>query len=60
VAQVIECPTLDFGSGRNLRVMKSSPTLGSVLSGESAGDFLSLSLSLSLPTLAHALSKINK
>ena len=33
VAQWVECLTLDFGSGRDLRVMGWSPTPGSVLSG---------------------------
>ena len=36
MAQVIKHPTLDFGSGHDLRVMRSSPTLGSVFSVESA------------------------
>ena len=49
--------TLDFGSGHDSRVMRSSPTLGSMLSTEPAWDSLPLPLPLSLP---HALSKINK
>ena len=36
LVQSIERPTLDFGSGRDLRVMRSSPESGSTLSGESA------------------------
>ena len=36
VVQLVECPTLDFGSGHDLRVMRLSSTLGSMLSGESA------------------------
>ena len=36
VAQLIECLTLDVGSGCDPRVMRSSPTLGSVLSMEAA------------------------
>jgi len=36
VAQSFECPTLGFGSGCGLRVVGSSPVLGSALSGESA------------------------
>ena len=36
VAQSVEHPTLDFGSGHDPRVMRSSPTLGSVLSVKSA------------------------
>jgi len=31
VAQWVKCLTLDFGSGRNLRVVRSSPTSGSML-----------------------------
>ena len=36
VAQSVECPTLDFGSGRDLRVVGLSPASGSILSMESA------------------------
>ena len=36
VAQLVEQPTLDFSSGHDLRVARSSPTLGSTLSMESA------------------------
>ena len=53
VAQSVECPTLDFGSGRDLTIwfLKSSPTSGSVLTVWSLpGKF-----SLPLPLL-----KINK
>jgi len=57
VAQLVKCPTLDFGSGPDLGVMRSSPAWGSALIGESAGDSLSLHL---LPLLVRALSKINK
>ena len=49
--------TLDFGLGHDLGVMGWSPTLGSVISGESA--FLSLSLSPFAPPPAHSLS-LNK
>jgi len=35
VAQLVECPTLGFSSGRDLRVMRLSPKLGSGLSSES-------------------------
>ena len=31
MAQSVKCPTLDLSSGLDLRVMSSSPTLGSVL-----------------------------
>jgi len=51
VAQSVNHLTLDFGSGRDLRVMGLSPTLGSVLSGESAYP--------SPPAHAFSLSKIN-
>jgi len=36
VAQLVECPSLDFSSGHDLRVMGSSPKSGSMLSRESA------------------------
>ena len=36
MAQSVERPTLDFGSGHDLRVVGLSPTLGSVLSMEPA------------------------
>ena len=36
VSQLVECLTLDFGSDHDLRVLGSSPALGSVLDGESA------------------------
>jgi len=57
-AQSIEPLTLGFGSGHDLRVVRSSPTLGSTLSTELASDSLSLLLPLPLPLLS--LSKINK
>lgn len=31
MAQSVKCPTLDFGSGHYLRVVRSSATLGSVV-----------------------------
>ena len=40
--------TLDFGSGLDLGIMGLSPMSGSMLSGESAWDSLSLFLPLSL------------
>ena len=56
MAQLVDHPTLDFGSGHDLRVMGSSPVLGSVLSVESACPSpsalpppLSVSLYISLP-----------
>ena len=36
MAQSVECLTFDFGSGHDLRVMRSSPVLGSMLSKECA------------------------
>ena len=36
MAQSVESPTLGFGSGHDLRVVRLSPALGSMLSGESA------------------------
>ena len=47
VAQWVDCPTLGLNSGHDLRVVGSSPTSGSVLSGES--DSLPLPVSLPLP-----------
>ena len=35
-AQLVKHPTLDFGSGYDLRVLGLSPVVGSVLIGESA------------------------
>jgi len=52
VAPLVECPTLDFGSGHDLRVMG----LHSVLESESAWD----SLPLPLSPHAHSLSKQQK
>ena len=50
VAQLVKCPTLDFSSGLDLRVLESSPESGSGLSVESVCPFLSV------PPPAHALS----
>ena len=36
VAQLVKHPTLDFGSGHDLRVLGSSPISGPMLSRESA------------------------
>jgi len=36
VAQLVECPTLGFGWGHDLRIVGSSPTSGSALNTESA------------------------
>ena len=50
MVQSVQHLTLDFSSGRDLKVVGSSLMSGSELSVESASD--SLSLSLLLPTLA--------
>jgi len=50
VVQPVECPTLGFGSGHDLRVVRSSPVLGFELSEEST------EVSLPLPALALSLS----
>ena len=60
VAQSIECPTLDFGSGYDLMVVGSSPALGSVLGMEPAWDYLSPSLSATPPLMLALSFKINK
>ena len=57
MAQSVKCLSPDFSSGRDLRVMGSSPKLGSMLSMDSL-KILSVSLSLSLllsPARADAL-----
>lgn len=41
MAQAVKCLTLDFGSGHNLRVVRWSAVLGSVLGEEAAWDSLS-------------------
>jgi len=59
VAQSVKRPTLDFGSGHDLRILGSSPVLGGVvstLSGESAWDSFLFPLPLLLPPLALFLS----
>lgn len=43
VAHSVECPTLKVSSGHGLRVVRSSPALGSIVNEESARDFLSVS-----------------
>ena len=48
MAQLVKHPTLDFGRGHDLTVMRSSPTLGSMLGMELLW-ILSLSLLLPLP-----------
>lgn len=39
MAQSVKCPTLDFRTGHDLRVVGRGPVLGSVLSGESARNY---------------------
>ena len=57
---MVECPTLGFGSGEDLRVMRSNPTSGSELSMESTEDSFPVPLPLPLPLLVLSFSKINK
>ena len=47
VAQWVKCPILDFCSGHDLRVVRSSPALGSAPGMESDWDSLSSSPSAS-------------
>ena len=61
VAQLVECPTLDFGSGHDLMVRAFDLASGSVLTVWSLLGILSSSLSLPLPcSLSISLFKINK
>ena len=48
MARLVKHPALDFGSGHDLTVVRSSPMSGFVLSKR--GDCLGFSLSLSLST----------
>ena len=59
MAQSVQRPSLDFVSGRDPRVVGSSPVSGSVLSMEPAWYSISLPLPLS-PTCVRSLSKIKK
>ena len=47
MAQLVKHPTLDFSSGHDILVVRSSPTPGSMLSVEPAWDSLSASLTVS-------------
>ena len=58
MAQLVECLTLGFGTGYDLRVVRSSSVMGSVLGMESAWG--SLYPSPSAPSHLHALFQINK
>ena len=65
VAQSVKRLTLDFGSGRDLRFVSSSPTSGSTLIVRSLLGILSLSLPLCLSparslSLSLSFSKINQ
>ena len=62
MAQLVKHPTSDFGSDRDLRIMKSSPALGSSLRAEFARFSLPLLLSLLDPacSLFHYLKQVNK
>ena len=60
VAQVAEQPTLDFGSGRDLRGLGWSSSLGPLLSGESLEDSPSLHPSAPPPACSLSLFKINQ
>ena len=46
MAQSVERPTLDFGSGHDLLVMRLSPVSGSELTAQTLLGILSLSLTL--------------
>ena len=59
VAQLVECPTLDFGSGHDLRVMRSNPMSGCTLGMESAWGSLSSSPSAPPPTLRTSLHSLS-
>ena len=60
VAQLVTCPTLDFGSGHKVTVLSSSPMSDSVLTVQSLLGIPSLPLRLSLPcSLCLCLSQIN-
>ena len=56
MAQSVKLPTLDFGSGHDLRVREFEPHTGSVLATLSLLEILSLPLSAP-PPLAHPHSR---
>ena len=58
MAQSVKHPVLDFGSGHDLSVVRSSPASGSTLSVESARASLCLSLSLFLNEYIESLKEI--
>ena len=49
VAQSVKHPTLDFSSGHDLMVVRSSPASGSALTTQSLLGVVSLPISLPLP-----------
>ena len=49
MASLVKCLTLDFGSGHDPTVVRSSPVLGSLLAAWNLSGILSLSLSLPIP-----------
>ena len=59
MTQSFKCPTFGFSSGGDLRVVRLSPSLGSMLSAESASDFISPSLCPSSHLCSGSLSQIN-
>ena len=60
VAQSVKCATLDFGSGQDLLVVRSSPEWGSTPTVQSLLEIFSLHPPLSAPPLLTlSLSKLN-
>ena len=60
VAQLVERPTLDFGSGHDVRVMGGSPGSGSAVTPQRLLGILSLPLSLSAPPPLTCLLSLSK
>ena len=63
VAELVKCPTLDFGSGRDLMAHEFEPHVGLYAESTELGACFGFCVSLSLcPSSAHAVSpsKINK
>ena len=60
VAQSIKHTTLDFGSGHDLMILRSSPTSGSLLTAWRLLGILILPLSLPLPCSCSFSPKTNK
>ena len=60
MARSVKHPTLDFGSGRDLMFVGSSPVWGSALTAWSPLGILSLPPSLPLPCPHSLFLKINK